>query len=89
MPVHCIYGTETDTDEAYIYDVDHFTNSTPPAPKIIISGPGDGTVNLLSLQSCERLGPQVCMWLHSRSAHHVPFSLAHLQSSLNVSPACL
>ena len=87
MPVHCIYGTETDTDEAYIYDVDHFTNSTPPAPKTIINGPGDGTVNLLSLQSCERLGPQVHMLLHSGSAHHVSFPPCRPPFRLNASQA--
>lgn len=59
MPVHCLYGTETDTDEAYVYDVPRFTTTTPPAPKTIISGPGDGTVNLRSLHACDRLGPQV------------------------------
>lgn len=59
MPVHCLYGTETDTDEAYLYDVPRFTDTTPPAPMTIINGPGDGTVNLRSLQACDRLGPQV------------------------------
>ena len=58
MPVHCIYGTESETDEAYVYDVPHFTSATPPAPRDIVMGPGDGTVNLRSLAACEQLGPQ-------------------------------
>lgn len=59
VPVHCIYGTDVDTEVGYLYDVKRFTGEVPPAPHKIRQGPGDGTVNLRSLQSCRQLGPMV------------------------------
>jgi hypothetical protein len=44
----------------YGYDVKRFGGQeVPPAPRRISQGPGDGTVNLRSLQSCVQLGPMV------------------------------
>ncbi len=51
IPVHCLYGTGTDTDEGYVYDVDCFSESVPPPPKAVSKGLGDGTVNLCSLKA--------------------------------------
>ena len=51
--LHCLYGTGMDTDEAYVYDVPSFNASAPPAPKKVVKGPGDGTVNLRSLEACK------------------------------------
>ncbi len=51
--VHCLYGTGKDTDEGYIYEVPVFNASAPPAPGKVIKGPGDGTVNLQSLEACK------------------------------------
>lgn len=50
--VHCLYGTGKETDEGYVYDVPKFDASPPPAPKKVVKGPGDGTVNLRSLEAC-------------------------------------
>lgn len=51
--VHCLYGTGKDTDEGYVYDVPKFNASGPPPPKKVVKGPGDGTVNLRSLEACK------------------------------------
>ena len=50
MRVHCLYGTGKDTDERFEYDVPNFSSSEPPAPRRAVQGPGDGTVNLRSLE---------------------------------------
>lgn len=52
--LHCLYGTGMETDEGYVYDVPRFNASAPPAPKEVRKGPGDGTVNLRSLEACKR-----------------------------------
>jgi lysophospholipase-3 len=52
--VHCLYGTGKDTDEGYVYDVSAFNASAPPAPSMVIKGPGDGTVNQRSLEACKQ-----------------------------------
>ena len=51
--VHCLYGTGKETDEGYVYDVPKFDASPPPGPKKVVKGPGDGTVNLRSLEACK------------------------------------
>ena len=51
MRVHCLYGTGKATAERFEYDVPNFSGSEPPAPKRVVQGPGDGTVNLRSLES--------------------------------------
>ena len=51
IPVHCLYGTGTATDEGYVYDVDCFSASVPSPPKEASKGEGDGTVNLRSLEA--------------------------------------
>lgn len=54
LPVHCMYGYGVATDEAYLYDVEHFDSSAPPEPEKTQHGDGDGTVNLASLQACSK-----------------------------------
>ena len=54
LKVYCLHGFGVDTDESYVYDVDHFNESAPPAPSHIQHGDGDGTVNLASLQACTK-----------------------------------
>ena len=58
--VHCLYGTGKDTDEGYVYDVPEFDASGPPPPKKIAKGPGDGTVNLRSLEACRGCAQFLC-----------------------------
>ena len=54
LKVYCLYGYGVDTDEGYLYNVDHFNASAPPAPIKTKRGDGDGTVNLASLQACSK-----------------------------------
>ena len=54
LRVYCLYGYGMDTDEGYLYNVDHFNASAPPAPTRTQQGDGDGTVNLASLQACSK-----------------------------------
>ena len=56
IPVHCLHGISpgNSTDNHFIYDVPGFNASVPPEPVIVRKGPGDGTVNLKSLESCSR-----------------------------------
>lgn len=56
IPVHCMHGlmAGNSTEEHFLYDVDTFNASSPPAPTVIRMGAGDGTVNLKSLESCKR-----------------------------------
>ena len=54
LQVYCLYGYGVETDEGYLYAVDHFSNSVPPAPSKVQHGDGDGTVNLASLQACTK-----------------------------------
>lgn len=54
LPVYCLYGYGVQTDEGYLYAVDHFSDSVPPAPNKTQHGDGDGTVNLASLQACTK-----------------------------------
>ena len=54
LPVYCLYGHGVQTDEGYMYGVDHFSDSVPPAPNKTQHGDGDGTVNLASLQACTK-----------------------------------
>lgn len=55
--IHCLYGTGKDTDEGYVYDVKSFNATAPPAPKKVLMGDGDGTVNLQSLEACKGYAP--------------------------------
>ncbi len=61
IPVHCMHGlmAGNSTEEHFLYDVNKFNASSPPAPTVIRMGAGDGTVNLKSLESCKR-----CALLH-------------------------
>lgn len=52
--IFCMYGMGMDTDEGYVYDVDAFDGSAPDAPKKVLKGDGDGTVNARSLEACKR-----------------------------------
>ena len=54
MRVHCLHGTGVDTAEHFMYDVPRFSSSDPPAPSRVRQGPGDGTVNLRSLEAGAR-----------------------------------
>jgi len=54
LRVYCLFGYGVDTDEGYLYNVDHFNASAPPAPTRTQQGDGDGTVNLASLQACTK-----------------------------------
>ncbi len=56
IPVHCLHGISpgNSTDNHFIYDVPGFNASVPPEPVLVRKGPGDGTVNLKSLESCSR-----------------------------------
>eukprot|EP00891_Asterochloris_glomerata_P001746 jgi/Astpho2/1746/fgenesh1_pg.00032_%23_73_t len=58
LPVWCLFGEDVDTDEGYVYDIEHFDSTAPPAPTKIQQGKGDGTVNQLSLEACSKLGQQ-------------------------------
>lgn len=72
VPVHCLYGTDVDTEVGYGYDVQHFGgHKVPPAPRRIRQGPGDGTVNLRSLQSCVQLGPLAEQHVPNPNATHL------------------
>ena len=51
MRVHCLHGSGVDTAEHFTYDVPRFSDSAPPAPSHVKQGPGDGTVNLRSLEA--------------------------------------
>ena len=61
LPVHCLYGTGTDTDKGYVYDIDRFSASVPPAPKEASKGQGDGTVNLRSLEAGKEWAQIPCL----------------------------
>ncbi|CAL5222796.1 g5212 [Coccomyxa viridis] len=61
MRVHCLHGSGVDTAEHFTYDVPRFSDSAPPAPSHVRQGPGDGTVNLRSLEAGRRLGSRVNM----------------------------
>lgn len=50
LTIHCIYGHGINTAESMYYDVDSF-GADPPAPDVTY-GDGDGTVNLVSLETC-------------------------------------
>ena len=56
IPVHCMHGVMRDnsTEEHFLYDVNKFNATGPPAPAAVRKGAGDGTVNLRSLESCHR-----------------------------------
>lgn len=54
LQVFCLYGYGVETDEGYLYSVDHFNSSAPPAPTKTKHGDGDGTVNIASLQACAK-----------------------------------
>lgn len=56
VPVHCMHGlmAGNSTEDHFLYDVDRFNASSPPAPTVTRMGKGDGTVNLKSLESCKR-----------------------------------
>lgn len=56
IPVHCMHGlmAGNSTEDHFLYDVEKFNASSPPAPTVIRMGEGDGTVNLKSLESCKR-----------------------------------
>ncbi|KAL3143630.1 hypothetical protein ABBQ38_002426 [Trebouxia sp. C0009 RCD-2024] len=69
LQVYCLYGYGVETDEGYLYAVDHFNNSVPPAPSKTQHGDGDGTVNLASLQACTKLGPQVVVRTYKGAEH--------------------
>eukprot|EP00884_Botryococcus_braunii_P008556 jgi/Botrbrau1/17701/Bobra.0166s0125.1 len=56
LPVYCIFGEGVPTDERYIYEIQEFNKSDPPAPKFVQLGPGDGSVNARSLEACQRFG---------------------------------
>jgi pimeloyl-ACP methyl ester carboxylesterase len=71
VPVHCVYGTDVDTEVGYVYDVKAFSGEVPPAPHRIRQGPGDGTVNLRSLQSCRQLGPMAEQHVPNPNATHL------------------
>lgn len=51
MRIHCLHGSGVDTAEHFTYDVPRFSDSAPPAPSHVKEGPGDGTVNLRSLEA--------------------------------------
>ncbi|KAA6421991.1 MAG: Lecithin:cholesterol acyltransferase family [Trebouxia sp. A1-2] len=69
LRVYCLYGYGVDTDEGYLYNVDHFNASAPPAPTRTQQGDGDGTVNLASLQACTKLGPQAVIKTYKGAEH--------------------
>ena len=67
IPVHCMHGLTAGntTEDHFLYDVDSFNASSPPAPTVIRMGAGDGTVNLKSLESCKRcVAPLVFLGCH-------------------------
>ncbi|XP_077982813.1 lysosomal phospholipase A and acyltransferase-like [Glandiceps talaboti] len=49
VPVFCLHGSGLATPEKFIYDSEHVYPDDQP---ITIGGPGDGTVNMKSLQAC-------------------------------------
>ena len=49
-------GNGLDTDESYIYNVEHLDIATAPDPYKVQSKEGDGTVNSRSLQACGKVG---------------------------------
>jgi lysophospholipase-3 len=69
MPVYCLHGTGVDTDESFYYDVDRFNHDAPPAPKNITKGDGDGTVPLVSLEACSKLGAQAVIKTYDGAEH--------------------
>ena len=86
MRVHCLHGTGVDTAEHFTYDVPHFSDSAPPAPSHVRQGPGDGTVNLRSLEAGRRYADSVS---HARVSR-VPSMLSAclvLQNSCKVAVA--
>ncbi len=73
LRVYCLFGYGVDTDEGYLYNVDHFNASAPPAPTRTQQGDGDGTVSssvykvsLAALQ--EQLHSHTCMMQESPRA---------------------
>ncbi|KAK9814182.1 hypothetical protein WJX72_001833 [[Myrmecia] bisecta] len=69
VPTYCLFGTDLDTDTGYLYDVDKFDASAPPAPKEKRRGPGDGTVSSLSLEQCSKLGPKADLQRFRHAEH--------------------
>lgn len=49
-------GNGLDTDESYIYNVEHLNTTTAPDPYKVQSKEGDGTVNFRSLHACGQVG---------------------------------
>ncbi|XP_002739024.1 lysosomal phospholipase A and acyltransferase-like [Saccoglossus kowalevskii] len=49
VPVFCLHGSEVPTGEKFIYDDSHIFPDDQP---IILTGDGDGTVNMKSLKAC-------------------------------------
>lgn len=69
LRVYCLFGYGVETDESYLYNVDHFNASAPPEPTRTQHGDGDGTVNLASLQACTKLGPQAVIKTYKGAEH--------------------
>ena len=54
VPTYCLYGVGVETPEMYIYDQSLEEDSVGVQPSMVVMGDGDGTVNLVSSQVCER-----------------------------------
>lgn len=50
VPLYCLYGTGVDTPEKFFYGTDEFPDTFPKT----LFGNGDGTVNIRSLQACQK-----------------------------------
>ena len=63
----CYYGINVPTPETYIYDRDlNRYNSIGMQPATILTGNGDGTVNLMSSEVCHRwasMNPKYSFWV--------------------------
>ena len=50
VTLYCLYGTGLETPEKFVYGTDEFPDTFPKT----IFGDGDGTVNIRSLQACQK-----------------------------------
>jgi len=50
----CIYGAQIDTPKTFKYDTDIIANKQGPEPRTLVTGKGDGGVNLESLRLCKK-----------------------------------
>jgi lysophospholipase-3 len=60
VDTYCVYSYGIDTPNQLVYDEGEF----PDGHATMLMGPGDGTVNLMSLKFCKQ-------WLSKHNSHHV------------------